>query len=198
MRGGRVGVDVALAHAHDPDGQRDVKAGGRGRLPTTNSVEPPPMSITTVGSVAACRPSPPGRVSPPSIGRPAIAPRNVSCASSSPLSTRASRPKSSRTRAANVGPVGGVAHGGGEHGEVGAGSRGSRSRRGSPRACERPARRPRSESEPSASTPCAEARDLRAPEQLAAPIRRPGRRRRSAGGWSWCRCQRRRRARAAC
>ena len=61
-------------------------------MPTTNSVEPPPMSITTVGSTAA--------------GRPDIAPRNVSCASSSPLSTRASSPKLARARAsANSAPL---------------------------------------------------------------------------------------------
>ena len=75
-------------------------------------------------------------------GRPDMAPRKVSCASSEPVSTRASRSKSSRTRAAKDGAVGGVAHGGGEHREVRLDSRASRSRRDSRRAWRARARWP--------------------------------------------------------
>jgi hypothetical protein len=50
------------------------------------------MSMTTIGLGA------PG-------SRELVAPRNDSCASSSPDSVRASRPKSSRTRSANCAPL---------------------------------------------------------------------------------------------
>jgi hypothetical protein len=56
-----------------------------------NSVDPPPMSITTVGSEEKAR--------------SCIAPRNVSCASSSPAITRASSEKSCRIRSANSEPL---------------------------------------------------------------------------------------------
>jgi hypothetical protein len=62
------------------------------RSPITSSVEPPPMSITS-------------RRSPSAGVRAAVAPRKVSCASSSPLSVRLASPWRSRTAAANAPPL---------------------------------------------------------------------------------------------
>ena len=84
----RVVVQVALGLAHDAGLGGDVEAPLARRAPTTNSVEPPPMSITERR-----------RASPRS--RSLVAPRNVSRASSSPEIVRASRPKRSRTAAVN-------------------------------------------------------------------------------------------------
>ena len=75
------------------------------RAPVTSSVEPPPMSTTSSG-VASPR------------SRAAVAPRNVSRASSSPLSVRASRPKRSRTAAVNSAPLSASRTADGEHGEA--------------------------------------------------------------------------------
>ena len=72
--------------------------------PTTNSVEPPPTSITTVACGLRSRPD--------------IAPMNVSWASCSPSSTRASSPKSLANPVGELAPVGGVPHGRGEHRDV--------------------------------------------------------------------------------
>ena len=87
---GRVVVQVALgladrAHA----GSRRGSPGRRPGAPITYSVLPPPMSITSAVSVRR---------------RPAVAPRKVSRASSSPEMVRASIPKRSRRSSANSGP----------------------------------------------------------------------------------------------
>ena len=60
-------------------------------VPMTSSVEPPPMSTTSVGAESA--------------SRSLVAPRNVRRASSSPLSTWGSKPKRSRTTEANSSPL---------------------------------------------------------------------------------------------
>ncbi len=90
----RVGVDVALAHAHDAGVQRDVEAGAA------------PDADDELGRAAADvdhdgRPSSSGSAA----GRPDMAPRNVSCASSSPLSTRASSRNPRARAAANCAPL---------------------------------------------------------------------------------------------
>ena len=76
-------VQVALAQAHDAGLRRDVEVHLR-PWPTTNSVEPPPMSMTTAVRRRAAR--------------SVVAPRKVSRASSSPVIVRASMPKRSRPR----------------------------------------------------------------------------------------------------
>ena len=166
-----------------PGRQRDVEAGacavGRPRTPSSRR---------------RCR----SRRSARRVGRRArrlIAPRNVSCASSSPLRTRASRPSSSRTRSAKAAPL--------------AASRTAEVRTArfasqpcvvdrvhvAARASSRRARSPpRRASHRVESTPCAEARHRRASHELDDPPA-AGRRRRSAGASSWSRCRRRRRAR---
>ena len=60
-------------------------------VPVTYSVEPPPMSITTVWARSCC-------------ARSAVAPRKVSRASSSPEIVRASIPKLSCSSSRNSGP----------------------------------------------------------------------------------------------
>ena len=72
--------------------------------PTTYSVEPPPMSMTTTGSGAPA-------------ARSLVAPRNVSRASSSPGIVRASSPKLVAHASVNAGAVRRVAHGAREHGD---------------------------------------------------------------------------------
>ena len=107
--------------------------------PTMNSVEPPPMSITTVGSVEEAR--------------SCIAPRNVSCASSSPASTARVERELVAHALGEVGAVGGVADGGGEHGEVGDAVVGVDRRAVLGEGASRRGRSPLSESDPEASTP---------------------------------------------
>src|SRR5919108_5583966 len=70
----------------------DVKKSILPADPQTSSVEPPPMSITT-------------RSTGSSGGRAAVAPANVNAASCSPVRVFASRPKRSRTTAANSAPL---------------------------------------------------------------------------------------------
>ena len=152
-RGGRVGVDVALAHAHDAGVQRDVKAGACAPTPTTNSVEPPPMSITTVASFAA------------RAARHRAEERELGLLAR-PLSTRASSPKSSRTRAANSAPLEAS-----RTAEVSTAMLRSQRWLVDLRAvlaqrARRPARTASSESAPLASTPAPETRHLRASHEL--------------------------------
>ena len=121
VRGGRVGVDVALAHAHDPDGQRGVKAGGP--ADADDELGGAAADVDHDGWLGGGLPTQPSGPCFASLDRSAghgaeerelrlfVAAEDAGVEVKVLAHTRG-----------EVGPVGGVAHGGGEHGEVGAGA----------------------------------------------------------------------------
>ena len=134
-----------------PAGSETWKPAVRPR-PTMNSVEPPPMSITTVGSVGARTA---GHRAEERELRLFVAAEHARVEPVVLAHARGER-----------GAVGGVAHGRGEHGEVRLAVVGVDLRRGSRRACASTRAMASSESEPRGVDAVAQARDLGAPEQL--------------------------------
>ena len=183
LRRGRVGVDVALAHAHHAGVQRDVEAGACAR-----------PRRRTRWSRRRCRSRPSARSRPLA---PDIAPRNVSWASSLAAQHAGVEPEVLADALGELGPVGGVADGRGEHRDVRLAAVLVDLARGTRAASRRPARRPprrARRSRPRLRPGASPASAARAPRRSRARRRR----RRSAAAWSSCRCPPPRRAPRRC